>query len=70
MRLHRIRAPPRQMTTKYNMPFRMQKRDVHSHPAGPIAAYDDGVKSGRLREDAAQRHALQKFNRLYQDLKQ
>lgn len=41
---------------------------MQSRTGGPIAAYEEGIKSGRLREDPAQRIALQRFNRLYDDL--
>ncbi len=44
-------------------------RTCLSSPAGPISLYDAGVKSGRLREDPAQRLTLKHFDELFQNIK-
>lgn len=73
MRLHRPPAarPQGQLRAPVSPILRLPQRGSHSsRSAGPIAAFDEGVRSGRLREDPAQRIALQRFNRLYDDLLQ
>ena len=71
MRLQRA-CTPRNVARQHFVPSsRLPRRSSHaSRSAGPIAAYNEGVRVGRLREDPAQRIALQKFNRLFQDISQ
>lgn len=71
MRLHRPQIGRSALRDCLTPVLRLPRGAVHTKSiGGPIAAYNEGIKHGRLREDPAQRIALQRFDRLYQDLQQ